>query len=57
MEGIDYLIIVLAAVAALALVVYLIFRNRSDRKKYIKPSETDPVEGAKWDNERDRDRI
>lgn len=57
MEGIDYFIIALAAVAALALVVYLIFRNRSDRKKFITPSETDPVEEARRDNERDRDRL
>lgn len=53
----NYFIIILVLIAAVALVVFLMVRNRRDRKKYINPTDTDPVEGDKMDHERDRDRI
>lgn len=57
MNGINYFIIILVILAAISLVVFLMVRNKRDREKYINPTDTDPVEGEKMDQERKRDKI
>ncbi|MDR6567371.1 hypothetical protein SAMN05660461_2886 [Chitinophaga ginsengisegetis] len=51
-------IIIIVALAAIALIGFLIVRNRKDRKELLPPGATDdPVEERRMDDQRGRDKV
>lgn len=54
----DTLVIIIPVlITALALIGFLIFRNRKDRKELITPEATDPLGEEKREQKRDEDQL
>lgn len=56
MQHVDITAIVIVAVAVAALLVFMIVRNKKDRKKLFKPGSTDPVEEQVTEQQRRKDK-
>jgi FtsZ-interacting cell division protein ZipA len=56
MNTANIITIVLVGIAALALIIFLIWKNQKD-KKALNPDAEDAVEETMMDQERDKDRI
>lgn len=57
MSSVNTGLIVLVAVAALALIIFLLIRNRKDRKELMPPEATDdPVQEKRMDQHREKDK-
>jgi FtsZ-interacting cell division protein ZipA len=47
MQHINLTTVIIVGLAAIALIVFVILRNKKDRKKYLPPDSTDPVADQK----------
>jgi FtsZ-interacting cell division protein ZipA len=54
MQHVDITTIVIVVLLAIALIAFIIFRNRKDKKKLLK---TDPVEDEISDRQRNEDKL
>lgn len=50
-------VVVLLISIAVVLLLFLVIKNRRDRKKLFKPGLTDPLEDVKMENERRKDQV
>lgn len=57
MQGANISIIVIVVLAAIGLLVFLMIKNRRDRKKIFPPESTDPVEEEKTGQQRSKDKL
>ena len=53
----DIILIILAVALAIALIVFLIARNKKDRKELIVPDDASALEEQKRDQEMNRDQL
>lgn len=53
----DIIFIILAVVLAIALIVFLVARNKKDRKELIIPDDASALEEQKRDQEREKDQL
>lgn len=53
----DIILIILALALAIALIVFLVARNKKDRKELIVPDDANALEEQKRDQERNRDQL
>jgi hypothetical protein len=51
------IIVILVVIAAIALVVFLIIRNKKDRRELINPDATDPLGQEKREQKRGEDQL
>lgn len=57
MQSKNIAVIVVFALAAIALVVFLIRKNRKDKKELFTPEATDPVAEEKMRQQEDKERL
>ncbi len=57
MEDINVPVVIAVGVAALLLIIFFIYRNYRDKKKYLPPESTDPVQEDKTSATRSKDSI
>jgi len=57
MEDINVPVVIAVGVAALLLIIFFIYRNYRDKKKYLPPESTDPVQQDKTSATRSKDSI
>lgn len=53
----DIILITLAVVLAIALIIFLVARNKKDRKELITPDDASALEERKRDQEREKDQL
>ncbi len=57
MEEINLPVVIAVGVLAVMLIIFFIYRNNRDKKKYLPPESTDPVQDEKTDATRGRDSV
>jgi cytoskeletal protein RodZ len=57
MEDINVPVVIAVGAAALLLIIFFIYRNYRDKKKYLPPDATDPVQQEKTSATRNKDAI